>query len=476
MKHIKWPAIPIKWKIYIYLLGFSLLLLFVLWLFQIVFLEQFYKNVKSYEIQADSNTIARYIEDNNIENLQNAISSRKDLYVEIWVPGSGAALVSGNYPDGVQAQLTLREKLRLFDTARQNGGSTVQRYFYDEIALFSSKRKESILYARIIPISGQDALLMVSATLSPVSATVATLRIQLYIVVVVMILLSAVIAMVMSKHVAKPIERLNAGARELARGNYDVSFAGAGYREIDELADTLNLAAGELSKTEHLRQELIANISHDLRTPLTLITGYSEMIRDFPDENTPENMEVIIDESKRLTSLVNDLMELSKLQSGTQQMHFERASLTACVDKIVERFGKFREKDGYDITLEHDGEVFCSMDAEAIARVVYNYMVNALTHTGADKRITVRQSVSDGRALIEVSDSGEGIAPEDIPYIWDRYYKVDKVHRRAVTGSGLGLSIVKGILGAHPCAEYGVRSAPGMGSTFWFSLPVAPEQ
>ena len=259
----------------------------------------------------------------------------------------------------------------------------------------------------------------------------------------------------------------------LAEGNYDVRFGVGGYREIAELSDTLSVAAEELSKTGALQRELIANISHDLRTPLTMIGGYAEMMRDIPGENTPENMQIIIDETKRLTSLVNDLLDISKLQSGTQTLSLSDFNLTETIREVIGRFSKLTEQDGWTIDFTASEEVIVNADRTRILQVVYNFINNAITHSGGDKLVEVRQIVSerDGKKVvrIEVTDHGEGIPEENLKYIWDRYYKVDKTHRRAVTGSGLGLSIVKSILEMHH-ARYGVESEVGKGSTFWFEL------
>ena len=131
-----------------------------------------------------------------------------------------------------------------------------------------------------------------------------------------MILLSFGLALFISSRLSKPLEQMNESAKQLGEGKYDIRFPEQGAREVAELAATLNYAAAELSKVEDLRRELIANVSHDLRTPLTMISGYAEVMRDIPGENTPENVQIVIDEANRLTGIVNDLLDLSKLQAG----------------------------------------------------------------------------------------------------------------------------------------------------------------
>ena len=237
----------------------------------------------------------------------------------------------------------------------------------------------------------------------------------------------------------------------------------------EELNATLNYAKTELAATEKLQQELIANISHDLRTPLTMITGYGEVMRDLPGENTPENIQIIIDEATRLSTLVNDLLDLSKLQSGALQAEKKVFCLTDSVKAIFDRYAKLVEQDGFNIIFDSNEDAYINADELRISQVLYNLVNNAVNHAGEDKTVILTQTCKDRRVRIEVIDHGEGIPADKLPYIWDRYYKVDKEHRRGVIGSGLGLSIVKSILDAHN-ARFGVRSTPGKGSVFWFEL------
>lgn len=334
---------------------------------------------------------------------------------------------------------------------------------------------ESIIYVDVLTSDNTACVLMVNTVLTPVSATVDTLRIQMIWITVVMIILSLLIALVISKKVSRSMIRVNNVAKKLAKGDFNVSFDGKDYREIAELSETLNQAATDLGKNEKLQKELIANVSHDLRTPLTMIIAYSEVMRDLPGENTPENVQVVIDEAKRLTNLVNDMLDISKLQAGALEMKLSEFNLTDRIQKVLERYNKLKEQDGYRIDFEYQEEVYVCADEFKIFQVIYNLINNAINYTGSDKRVLVRQLVREQIVRIEVIDSGEGISEENLPYVWDRYYKVDKTHKRAVMGTGLGLSIVKNILELHH-AEYGVESILSAGSKFWFELPVIEKE
>ena len=252
-------------------------------------------------------------------------------------------------------------------------------------------------------------------------------------------------------------------------------FEGDSYREIAQLSETLNQAAVELAKAEGLQRELIANVSHDLRTPLTMITAYSEIMRDLPGENSPENVQVIIDEAKRLTSLVNDLLDVSKLQAGVMELNLKEYDLTASIESVLTRYSKFLEQNGYTVDFEYDRNILVVADEDKMYQVIYNLVNNAINYTGEDKKIIVRQRVAGSIARIEVIDTGEGIAPEELTNVWERYYKVDKNHKRAVMGTGLGLSIVKNVLKLHDLS-YGVNSEVGKGTCFWFEISLKEER
>lgn len=476
----------VKWKIFTFMLGFCLLMLVILWLFQTVFLQSFYTAIKLSQVEDEAVRLAAMVEAGDLTGVEQAIHTRGDMLVELVDETGASTLFDGFMPELDMGRWGTDQLREIYQQAAENGGSLSQRYnfqsFLDKAPPGGDMRPpdgrhgdDTVLHATLVTTpEGAQYMLLVRASITPVSATVDTLRAQLFIISGIMLVLAVGIALIIAQIVSRPIVKLNESATELGRGNYDVTFKGEGYREVAELSDTLNTTAKELGKTEELRRDLIANVSHDLRTPLTLITGYAEMMRDIPGENNPENMQVIIDEAKRLSTLVGDLLDLSRLQSGTSDLNIERFDLTDEVSGIIERFQKFSEPEGYSVAFINDnGHILVDADAGRIGQVVYNFLINAMTHGGEDKAITVRQTPQNGRVRVEVADTGPGIAPDKLPYIWDRYYKVDTEHKRPLTGTGLGLSIVKGILEQHPGIEYGVESKEGHGSVFWFSLPVA---
>jgi signal transduction histidine kinase len=286
-----------------------------------------------------------------------------------------------------------------------------------------------------------------------------------------MIIFSIILALLIAKRVSRPIEELNDSTKKLAIGDYNVKFDASGYKEIKELSKTLTYTASELSKVDRLKNELIANISHDLRTPLTLISGYAEAMRDLPNESTPENAQIIVDEAQRLTTLVNDVLDISKIQAGKEVLNVAPFNLTEMINTAIKRMREMVKNLGYKIEFEYDKQVNVIADETKIYQAFYNLLINAINYTGFDKIVEVHQIVEGDTVKIEVKDTGEGVSEENLPYIWDRYYKIEKTHKRAVAGTGIGLSIVKSVIEMHG-GKYGVVSKTNEGSTFWFSLNI----
>lgn len=448
-------------------------------------MQSFYKNIKMNDIQSAAKSITQNINSSDLQDYIKSISQKKDVSIIIADADGNVLFSQEAAPSSVIQHMSQEGLVRLIKEANTNGDSFLRRFDRGTImpeqikgdnfpaALPRSNKgmPESMIYTALATKEdGTKIAVILNSDISPVDASVQTIRVQLIYVTVIMLILALLLALFISKRISKPIIKINASAKELAKGNYDVSFDEDGYREIAELGNTLNFAARELGKTEGLQRELIANISHDLRTPLTMITGYAEVMRDLPDENTQENVQIVIDEAKRLTSLVNDVLDISKLQSQTEISKMASFNLTESVKTIIKRYEKLTEQDGYSIKFIYDNEVHVNADELKISQVLYNLVNNAITYTGKDKSVIVRQNVSNGYVRIEVTDTGEGIPKDRLDDIWDRYYKLDNAHKRAQIGTGLGLAITKAILVQHN-AKFGVQSTIDQGSIFWFELP-----
>ncbi len=484
--------VGIKWKVFGWFALFTVIILVILWLFQIVFLDDIYKAIKTAEIKLSARDMLRAVDSDTFEDDVELIARHNELcliVLEMYSDDQARELLSVQTLNNCAIHNTNRSsKFTLYDSAKSNGGSIMQHFRYDrerrvyvgvDDADFAKMpdTQESIIYSVITKnANGETIFFLLNSVISPVEATVKTLNSLMLVISLILFIISLLMSIIVSRIISRPIVKLTDSARMLASGNYDIGFArdrtiSRSYREVNDLATTLDYASEELSKAENLRRELIANISHDLRTPLTMIEGYGEVMRDLPGENTPENVQIIIDEAKRLSSLVNDVLDLSRIQSGAIEFKSEPIDITELIADTLKRYNKLCEADGYRIDFEYDVHVIVNGDVTRLTQVIYNLVNNAVTYTGEDKTVRVRQSPSDGRVRISVSDSGEGIPPEKLEHIWDRYYKGERAHRRASVGTGLGLSIVKSALDMHG-GRYGVSSDVGVGSTFWVELDV----
>ena len=427
--------------------------------------------------------ISDNIDSDKLSTVLKNVANDKQICITLSTQDGSVIYAIDVLPNCIIHELSSYHLARAYELTVQNGGTFVERTMFNErkSQFFLGETDdpnqiESVIYTKIATTkSGENILILLNTSISPVVSTVQTLKVQLLWITVIMIVLAVIMALLLAKNLSSPIVKINKSAKVLAQGKYDVDFEASGYREIAELANTLNYAAKELSKVESLQRELIANISHDLRTPLTMITGYAEVMRDIPNENTPENVQIIIDEAKRLTTLVNDVLDISKLQSGTIPFNGEVLNLTENIREILTRYTKLTE---YQIIFEANEDIYVYGDALKLSQVVYNLINNALTYIGEDKTVTIKQILipsengKQSRVRIEVIDTGDGIEQSKLNDIWDRYYKVDKNHKRAAVGTGLGLNIVKTILDMHQGATYGVKSQVGHGSTFWFELNI----
>lgn len=392
-------------------------------------------------------------------------------------------LFSGNgnllYPSAAVENYTeadvrdFRAALIALDIARQEGedisaGKCV-RLDQDRIAYIAQLSRDSGLDG-----DGAGTYLYLNYSTEPVMRAMSTMRVQLVLISVIVIFLALVISALLSMRLTKPITRLTAAAKRMAAGDFTVNFTGEySYAEMDALAETLDYAKEEIGKSDALQKEVLANVTHDLKTPLTMIKAYASMIQEIsgndPDKRT-KHTQVIIDESDRLTSLVNDILNLSKIRSGMDTLKQTSFNLSEFVHTVLERFDYLTETKGYTIERDIEDELYTEADMEKIEQVVYNLVGNAVNYTGEDKMIRVGLHRTDKGLRFSVSDTGKGIPPEELNTIWDRYYRSTETHKRPIRGTGLGLSIVKTILLKHGF-DFGVESEVGKGSTFYVIFP-----
>lgn len=336
-----------------------------------------------------------------------------------------------------------------------------------------------VSYAEEVSLEGRSTFLFVSASIEQYGDLAVSMQWLSLITALVAVVLAFVTSGFVAAFITKPVTEVTERAKELARGNYDLHFKKNYFcAELTELSEALDYARSEISKADTMQKELIANVSHDFKTPLTMIKAYASMIVEITGEDKKKrdaNAKVIIDECDRLTLLVGDLLDLSKLRAGVNMGEKTVFNLSEEVYSVAERFSFLKETSGYVIETQIEDDLYTQANRERIDQVLYNLIGNAVNYTGEDKRVRVKLYKKDGNARFEVIDSGKGIPPEEVDTIWDRYYRSNKTHKRPVNGSGLGLSIVKNILLQHDC-PFGVISEVGKGSCFWAEFAPPPDE
>jgi signal transduction histidine kinase len=203
-----------------------------------------------------------------------------------------------------------------------------------------------------------------------------------------------------------------------------------------------------------------------------MIKAYAEMIRDLSGENKvkrDQHTNVIIDEADRLAMLVNDILNLSKLQNSTEIMTLSQVNLTELIESVIYKFEEFMHEEGYIIERDLEVDLFTLCDEQKIEQVIYNLIGNSINYTGPDKTVKVSLHQQGENILLEIIDSDKGISPEQIDGIWEKYYRFSDTHQRPIKGTGLGLSIVKTILQNHKL-KFGVISKKGVGSNFFIEF------
>ena len=451
----------LRYKIWLYLIIFSFSILIFLWLFQVIFLDSYYRWYKTRELISTAEELGSKFSSDNYEEVLDKIAHDSGVCVEL-VQNGKLVYLSNTFNRGCLAATkdTYNYKKEFIQSDSSSTRYTIKNpQFNNQTLILAFKLND-------------NTSMFVSASLEPLDATVTILQSQLFYVTLLVILLSLLVSYFISRIISSPIIKINKKASLMAKGNYDIRFESSEIEEINELSSTLNYACSELSKTEDLRRELMANVSHDLKTPLTMIKAYAELIKDVTYKNKEKmdnNLNVIIEETDRLNLLVNDILELSSLQANNK-LCIEKFDLNELIKSIIKRYNIWVEKEKYSIKYKEIKNVVVSADKKRLEQVIYNLINNAINYTGDDKTVIVSVKDNDGNIRVEITDTGKGIEEEELKYIWDKYYKVDKSHSRVQVGTGIGLSIVKNILVNHNF-NYGVDSVVDKGTTFYFEIP-----
>ena len=461
--------LQLRQKIWLYFMLFVGIVFILMWLFQVVFLEHFYEYIKIRDTEKVANNLIHAYHAGSFRQTALNIGLSNDLCIELMDKNGKELYAQCMYSHNCLLHSTDSDPFFYLVDLQHSKTGTICRSVFNQ-----NMQNNMIVYGKVMQNDNHDVVgyLLLNSPLVPVESTVSILKRQAMSITLILVFLGCVISFCVARHIARPITRITKSAHRLAHGDYQTVFEGGGYAEVDELAQTLTYAEQELSKTDAMQRDLIANVSHDLRTPLTMLKAYAEMIRDLSGNNPvkrEQHLNVIIEETDRLSQLVNDMLDLSKLESGTQKLERTEFDIAVKMEEIAHRYQGISEQMGYHLHFTPDASCMVYCDEGKIERVICNLIHNAINYTSKeDRQIFLRQINTPEGVRIEVTDTGDGIEENKIKLIFDKYYRSEN-HKREVVGTGLGLSIVKAILKLHNY-HYGVNSKLGEGSTFWFVI------
>ena len=451
----------LKRKIWQYLIIFSLVIILFLWLFQVIFINKYYEYTKTKDIKHIAKKLLTAYNSENIYNTLDEISYQENLCIEI-TSSNSTLYRSSTTSNCLFSKGVLKESFINSDNKEET--YNLQNPQFANKTILEAIKLDDNLYA------------FLSTSLEPLDSTAKILKEQLLIISILILSLSLLIGYFISKRLSKPIVDISQKANLISKGKIKKEFTSdSDILEIEDLNNSLNEMMIELGKTEELEKDLLANVSHDLKTPLTMIKAYAEMVRDLTyndKEKRNSNLNIIIEETDRLALLVNDILTLSKLQQSMDNLTLSEFDLILLIKNILKRFTIYEEKYGYNIIFKHTNirKLMIKADQKKIEQVLYNLIINAINYTGSDMKVVINISKVNNLYKIEVIDSGKGIDTKDLDNIFDKYYKSEKKHKRNLYGTGLGLSIVKSIFILHDY-KYGVDTKKGKGSSFYFYIP-----
>ncbi len=450
----------IRNTVLLFFITFSCIILLLLFIMQIGLLNQYYEiyqikkmNSISEKILSKETIDNKYLEDLSYENGICMAVFSNDTTVTVANSYNRGCVIGDNKAD-----------LTFINTFIESGKAE------DQVIIKTNRFKNNTILKGIK--LNDNLFVFLNAPIQPLDTSLTLIKSQYIYIVFAMLVIAILISSLISKILTDPIVKISDSANKLAKGDFDVSFeTNSNIKEIKNLSETLDRAKNELSKTDSLRKDLMANVGHDLKTPLTMIKAYAEMTRDINQtkEKKQENMDIIIEETDRLTLLVNDILNLSKLQSEIYDLKLEKFDINELIKSIIKRYKILIKDENYNFIYENDKPVIVTADKTRIEQVIYNLINNAVNYTGDDKKVYINLIEEKKAVRVEIIDTGKGIDEKDIKYIWNKYYHNELKHKRNAYGTGLGLSIVKTILDTHGY-KYGVNSSKGNGTMFYFEI------
>lgn len=339
--------------------------------------------------------------------------------------------------------------------------SLIQRYI--EMAIMSPERegktigdnwKEEDYISTVSPIEQNGVLIgfvyMFQDT-SWIQSLISRLNEQFLIAGLMAVIFTITIIIFLSKALAKPLIKMKEATSQISSGDFSVSLPQTGDDELGDLARSIQLLADDLNYLKEERNEFLSSISHELRTPLTYIKGYADIVqkRNLSQDERHQYLSIILEETNRLSDMVKNLFDLAKIDKNSFEIIKKPIDLNEFMKKIETKFSPAFTEKGMQLSVSCRESITISADGSRLEQIIFNLLDNAIKYSSAGDKTTVDVSRTKKHIIIRINDSGRGISEEELPFIFNRFYRVDKSRGRALGGAGLGLAIVKELVYAH---------------------------
>ena len=464
----------------------TVVILLLSMIFQTQFLFAFYYEQEIKRLEKDAANISKHISaQSNDFTISNSSVIRR-LHDVIIVTDEKAKIryISGTSDYNIGENFGIHFLSRIMENRNVNEKSKMIQNL-DSLLVGVPIVKKSMVYSAddqqptgegIFEITGKSEVVGAVYIITPLEHLETTrnaLRTQFIYIFAGAIFVSVMISYFLSQSFSKPLIQINNAAIEISKGNYNTNFNMKSSAEIEMLGETINNLARQLSRVENIRREFIANVSHEIRTPLSYLQGYTEILLDGLAENEEERQKylgIILEEAVRLRRMVDEILRLSQIEAGFIQLKKQPFSMDDLMRRTMDKLQPLASKRNIVIQFNQSAEeaLLCIGDPNYIKQVLINLITNAIKHSFDYGNVIVSTYGQQDRIHVCVRDFGGGISEEDIPFIWDRFYTVDKSVSQESTG--LGLAIVKQIINAHH-SEISVSSVIDEGTEFCFWLP-----
>lgn len=339
---------------------------------------------------------------------------------------------------------------------------------------YSSEFDTYVVFSGIPWKTGQGIFgaILLFSPVSELNQKITRLNLIIWTTALILILLSALVIYYYSRRISKPIKDMEVAAGRLAAGNQTDDIIVPGRDEISSLAHSFNSMKLQLANTEKMRREFVTNVSHDMRTPLTSINGFVSSMLDgiVSPESYPKYLKIIKEETARLTLLTNEILELAKIQSGNLILVKHPVLVRKILECVLYSIQGILQEKSIPVHLKCDPTRYVYADWDKLKQVLINLLENAVKYSSPHSEIEIIVSGGSNGTIFQVKDNGVGIAAEDLPFIFEKFYQADKSRQATACSFGLGLNIAKNLIELHG-GTIEAESTPGLGSIITFSLP-----